>query len=278
MYVVQCTLILLVCALHTQCARILGVFNTPSISHQVVFQPIWRELSLRGHEVVVMTTDPLKDRSLVNLTEVDIGFLYGVVQQVVQVMSKGVGHWEMVDQMVTMGTLMTEDFLSHSEVLKIINDNETKYDVVLAEAIFPTTFAFAAKLKCPLVGVPSLNVLEHLHNSLGTPGHPILYPDLSTDYGANMSFWRKVDAVLYDMYSKYVYVYKFIPAMDKIVRKYFGNDTPSLLELQKNLSIVLLNSNPILHKPRPYGPNVIELGGRLHLQPKKPLPAVSSLR
>lgn len=276
MFALQYALILLMCSVQGWCARILGVFNAPSISHQIVFQPIWRELSLRGHEVVAITPNPLKDSRLVNLTEIDMGFLYDDVEHKVQDLMKGVSHWEMVDQMMVLSITMTEEFYSHDEVLKLINNNLTKFDVVIAEALFPITFAFAAKLKCPLVGIASLNVPEQLHSVIGTPGHPILYPDLMTDYGENMNFMRKVDAVLFDLYNKYSYTYKLIPALDKIVRKYFGNDMPSLLELQKNLSILLLNSHPILHKPRTYGPNVIEMGGRLHLKPKEPLPAVST--
>lgn len=42
-------------------ARILCVFQMAAVSHHQVFQPIWRELSLRGHEVVVITPYPLKE-------------------------------------------------------------------------------------------------------------------------------------------------------------------------------------------------------------------------
>lgn len=39
-------------------ARILAVYPTPSISHQVVFRPLMQELAKRGHDVVVITADP----------------------------------------------------------------------------------------------------------------------------------------------------------------------------------------------------------------------------
>ncbi|KAJ8708784.1 hypothetical protein PYW08_010166 [Mythimna loreyi] len=40
-------------------ARILAVYPVPSISHQVTFRPITMELVKRGHEVVVITADPM---------------------------------------------------------------------------------------------------------------------------------------------------------------------------------------------------------------------------
>jgi glucuronosyltransferase len=41
-------------------ARILGIFPTPSISHQLPFQTIMKALALRGHEITVISPDPLK--------------------------------------------------------------------------------------------------------------------------------------------------------------------------------------------------------------------------
>lgn len=45
----------------SESARILCVFQMPAVSHHQVFQPIWKELSVRGHEVVVVTPLPLKE-------------------------------------------------------------------------------------------------------------------------------------------------------------------------------------------------------------------------
>ncbi|KAJ8959692.1 hypothetical protein NQ318_021883 [Aromia moschata] len=58
------------------CANILGIMPTPSYSHQIVYTPLWKELSLRGHNVTVITTNPVRDPKLVNLTEIDIHFVY----------------------------------------------------------------------------------------------------------------------------------------------------------------------------------------------------------
>lgn len=74
--------VLIFCALlsFAQCANILFVTSFPSHSHQVMFQPVWKELSLRGHNVIAITPNPLRDESLTNLTEVDISKLYEKIQ------------------------------------------------------------------------------------------------------------------------------------------------------------------------------------------------------
>jgi glucuronosyltransferase len=55
-------LMLLCTAFQADSARILGIFPTPSFSHQIVFQTIMKALVARGHQVTVISTDPLKVR------------------------------------------------------------------------------------------------------------------------------------------------------------------------------------------------------------------------
>lgn len=71
----------ILCALLTvsQCANILFVTIFPNPSRQALFQPIWKELSLRGHNVVVITPNPLRDEKLTNLTEIDISKIYNLL-------------------------------------------------------------------------------------------------------------------------------------------------------------------------------------------------------
>lgn len=63
-------------------ARILGFFTVPSISHQQSFQSICKALALKGHEVTFITTDSLNDRSIGNLTEIDISQLYDILKTI----------------------------------------------------------------------------------------------------------------------------------------------------------------------------------------------------
>lgn len=256
------------------CAKILGVFNIASISHQVVFQPIWKELSLRGHEVTIMSPNPLKDPSLMNLTEIDLSFMYNSFEELKPQMSQSMDHWSMLEMMTVFTERNLEDLLQHQQVLKLINSNNTEFDVVLAEAMIPAVYAFASKFKCPLIGVASLSVPNPGHEAAGTPNHPILYPDLLTTFTENLSFLQKVEAVLYYFWQKYQYRYKLYPLMNRMVKKYFGENTPDVEDIASNMSMLFINTNPILHGPRPYGPNVIQMG-RMHLKQKRPLPAVS---
>jgi hypothetical protein len=53
-------LLLLHAVCSTKAARILGIFPTPSFSHQLPFQAIMKALASRGHHITVISPNPLK--------------------------------------------------------------------------------------------------------------------------------------------------------------------------------------------------------------------------
>lgn len=94
-------------------AKILGVFTIPSVSHQVMFQPIWKELSLRGHEVTVVTPNPLNDPTLTNLTEIDISFVYDAMNTLSTEISGVLDHWKIMKITFDLGPFLAEQILGH---------------------------------------------------------------------------------------------------------------------------------------------------------------------
>lgn len=256
-------------------SKILGVFPTPSISHQIVFQPIWKELSLRGHEVTVITPDPLKDPGLTNLTEIDISSCYKHLTGVVATFKTERTHWDFLNLMSDHHDLMWKDILENPGVASLLNDSTTNFDLVIGEFLHSTVTAFAYRYSAPFIAIASLSLVSTGHEAVGTPAHPLLYPDMLTTFGEDMTFYEKIDAVLYAIRFRYDYYNVFIPMFDKFARRYFGEDMPSLAVLERNVSMVFLNTNPVIHGARPYPPGVIELG-KMHIKPKKPLPTVSS--
>jgi len=64
------------------------------------------------------------------------------------------------------------------------------------------------------------------------------------------------------------------PATDAMIEQRFGPGLPPINEIVKNTSLMLINQYYALTGPRPYAPNVVEVGG-LQVGPQKPLPKVS---
>lgn len=65
----------------------------------------------------------------------------------------------------------------------------------------------------------------------------------------------------------------YLPAIDEMVRKIFGNNYPYMGDLEKKMLIALVNTHPSIDFPEPLSPNIIPVGG-LQIKEPKPLPKV----
>lgn len=69
-----------------------------------------------------------------------------------------------------------------------------------------------------------------------------------------------------------------MPRMEKKVRERFTfKDYPTLIELERKTSLMLVNTDKAMDAPEPLPPNVIQVGG-LQITEAKPLPDVSSIK
>ncbi|KAL0810811.1 hypothetical protein ABMA28_010123 [Loxostege sticticalis] len=272
-------LILTICALVAkhEAARILAVFPMPSFSHQVAFRPLTLELAKRGHEVIVITTDPIypKGKGPANFTEIDVHDLsYETWKK--HFVSESVTNGDKDDLYTQMSVAFKaankvfERQLSSPEVQDLIHDKSQKFDLLIVEAAVLAAVGFTHVFKVPVIQISSFGAVTHNLGTMGMPMHPIIHPTSLRQRVHNLSKWEKL-----------VEYYNFIrlerswavseEESDQILRKVFGPDAPKMSELRNNVDMLFLNVNPIWELNRPSPPNVIYTGG-LHQKPVKELP------
>lgn len=271
-------LVLLCCLFSTSVdsANILGMVFVPSYSHQVVFQPIWRELSLRGHKVTIITPNPLNDPNLTNLTEIDVNFTYDLLRKMELQNSvfKNTPPTEVLQKCYQLLSAIVEAQLSHAPVQALIKDKTKRFDLVFVEFLNPTIYALGARFNCPLIGITSLGTFLTGYDAVGNPTHPVLSPEFILPFMGKLGFYERLYSTYYNVYSRYYYHYTVLPKLDQMARRYISEDIPYLGDIEKNVSLLFLNVNPILHTPTPNVPAIIQLG-KMHIVQKKPLPKVS---
>lgn len=255
-------------------AKILCYFSFPSISHQVVYQPIWKELSLRGHEVLVLTPDPLNDATLTNLTEIDLSYTYSIVTDfnMPDRIYKDNGVTNVAEGFFELCEKLAKTQLQNVEVKNLLADKKRAFDVILVECFHPLAYIFAAKFKAAVIGVSSMDSFFNSHFAVGNPVHPALQPDLF--FPAYKGFYERLSNSYYTLWFRYHYNFHVLPNADRIAKAVAGNEIPYLGEVERNVSLLFLNVNPILHTVRPNVPAVVHLG-RMHLKKPKALPWVS---
>ncbi|XP_063618858.1 UDP-glucosyltransferase 2-like isoform X1 [Cydia splendana] len=256
-------------------ARILAVFPTPSISHQLPFRPLTQELARRGHEVVVITPDPAfpTGKAPENLTEIDVHDVsYATWKQIMTKINNGEqndfsSQYEIFSEAIR---TIFEQQTSVFEVKDIIKNQNDTFDLLLVEACFRQALGFSHVIKAPVISVSSLGAIFDNYEVIGAPTHPLLYPDVMNSRIYNLSLWEKV-GLYYNTFTL-KNLHKNVEAKENtIVRRIFGEDTPALSELQNNIDMLFLNIHPIWESNHPVPPSVVHIGG-IHQTPEKKLP------
>lgn len=145
-------------AKETECYRILAVVATPSYSHQIPYWSLWLELHERGHQVVLVTPNPIPGIESPNFTQIDISQGYGVMKDInfVQLRLEGkTWHEFALGQLRDINEDTVRRVFEAPQMKKLYApDSGEKFDVFLTEFLYmPCLYAFAHRFNVPIIGI-----------------------------------------------------------------------------------------------------------------------------
>lgn len=258
-------------------SEIMFVMPTPSRSHQFALQPIYRELSLKGHNVTAMTVYPMNEPSLSNLTEIDWSHTHHLMTDVFQFFRRAQEEsfsMQLLEDAITAITNITEEQLLHANVQDLIKDTTRKFDLVIVENFAFSYYFFAEKYDCPIVLTASMPLQTYNLNHMGAPDHPVLYPDRNLGFVSNLTFFQRILSVVYSFWFDYQLRWNMISIINRTASKHFELYNSTIEDMERErVSLLIETRIPVFHKPRALVPNIISISG-LHIQPEKPLPKV----
>lgn len=126
------------------------------------------------------------------------------------------------------------------------------------------------------IGLMSVNIHNFHRYVFGSPiipSHPSNW-ELNEQFGENPSFWQKLESFIGVWRYLYYWSTTFLNMEEASAKKYLGDDIPHVIDIMKNMSILLVNQNPVISYPRPELTNVIFFNS-FHIQ--KPPPALSKV-
>lgn len=101
--------------------------------------------------------------------------------------------------------------------------------------------------------------LQNCHRfNLGSPvlpSHPSNW-ELEDLTGLHLSFWRRLLNYVNTWLTIYSWFNDFVSKQQEIAEKYFGKDIPRVIDVARNMSLILMNREPLLAYARPEIPNV----------------------
>ncbi|XP_069690476.1 UDP-glycosyltransferase UGT5-like isoform X1 [Periplaneta americana] len=256
-------------------ANILAFFPAPSHSHMTLKSTLLRELTVRGHQLNVVSTAPEKT-PLANYTDIVVslpsfakivgGNPYNLEDNTL---------FETAIQTWHLGCGLCADVLSDTKVQELIHSKDLHFDLIIMEAFFSDCFLqFAYKFKAPVVKFCTFGGTHWMGDWVGNPSPPSYVPDAMLNLGDRMSFWERAFNLLGGTFFRLGRQLYYLPRLDAVVRNLFNvsEPLPRLVELEATTTtLVLLNSHFSISYPRPLTPSIVEVGG-LHVRPPRQLP------
>ncbi|KAJ8923417.1 hypothetical protein NQ315_001975 [Exocentrus adspersus] len=267
--------VLLSFAYSASCGNILVLVPAPFYSHQIAFTQIWKELSLRGHQVTLMTTVPHRDPALINLTEIDTSNAFKIVTdkyQITKTAENVLNMWNWYDIYAQINRDAAEEQLSNPKVQDLIHKSRNyHFDVVFVESYYAEFLAFGKLYNCPTVLTTSVDGHTEFHHAMGNPAHPILHADYATPFHGRLNFRERVVSTIYSLYVSLFETLYVTPGKQRIIDKYFTNMSANLRDLIKDVDMMFLDVNPVIQDARAIGPTTINIGMERNIVPKRPL-------
>lgn len=247
-------------------SRILAIFPVPFKEHQLVYRPLIERLANSGHDVTLLTTDPIDLRvagngSLIKrIDQIDLSFVYNLPVledlQTVSLNARG-----MLRNIFNVMRKISEAELQHPSVQELIAGNE-RFDLVMVEWSGVSLMnAFAHHFDAPLVGITNGGAYINAHEALGNPNHPVGYPSIFMPFTEDLSLLQRISSVFFAIWYRFYYYTEEIPKQNLIASENFGAQIPNLLEIEQSADLLLINSYQALGNVRPVGPTTIYLGG-----------------
>ncbi|XP_050356505.1 UDP-glucosyltransferase 2-like isoform X3 [Nymphalis io] len=232
-----------------------------------------QELARRGHDVTVITTDPVfpKGQSPQNITEIDVHDISYNMWTTFLKAYKGNEEYDQTQiKFVELLAGIFEEQMKTTDVQKLINDRNKKFDLLFIESCVRPALGFSYLYKVPVIEISSLGALYETFDKSGAATNRLLYPIAIRQRLNNLTLWDKIQELYIQFKGEYI-VAELVSSEDKMLQKIFGSNTPSVTELKKNVHMLFLNIHPIWDFNRPIPPNIVYLGG-LHQNPAKELP------
>ncbi|KAJ8722029.1 hypothetical protein PYW08_004431 [Mythimna loreyi] len=264
-------LLFLAVAKYVDSANILYVVPFTSKSHFIMLKPIGLELARRGHNVTVITgnrvPNPPKNYHQYMVDEKEIWDVIGGsrpnVFDMVEVTAEEFHH-----NVLWKGGLAFTELVLNSTEIKTLLKEDTKFDLVISEQFFQEAlYVLAHKYNAPLVLVTTFgNCMRH-NIANRNPLQLATVVSEFLDVRDPTSFWGRMRNLYFTVYEYVYWKYWYLESQEKLVKKYLPDlpkPVPSLIDLQKNASLILMNGHFSFDASAAYLPNAVEIGG-VHL-------------
>ncbi|XP_046661716.1 UDP-glucosyltransferase 2-like [Homalodisca vitripennis] len=252
-------------------ANILALLPVNCRSHFLVMEPLLLELHQRGHRLTVVSSFPQKT-TMANYTDIDFS---PQIPPLISVFTPEVLR-EKTSNVIKSALFITEihmticeQLIRHEKVINLLNET---FDLIIGEIFGSDCLNYIVyKLNAPFISWVVSTSSPWSSYRTGLPDNPSYIPNYFVDYGDEMNFVQRAISTVSLFTMKVLYYYYSELPSQRLAEEVFNENLPSLDEVNRQTSLVLVNSHFVFSQSRPFPPSVVEVGG-IHIRDIRPLP------
>ncbi|XP_063919413.1 UDP-glycosyltransferase UGT5-like [Zophobas morio] len=250
-------------------ANILAITTLLSPSHHLFHDVYLLELAERGHNITLLGHDEDK-HGHPNYTHIVMEGVYNQMRKSFDLMKmKDMSDWETIKSLWSYTELTCMMDFETQGLQKIIEyPSGFKFDLIIwdinnGQCLFPLIDKFG---RPPVIYInPFLNQPNTFKNVWQS-----YIPFMTHTHTDHMTFWQKIKTTFFNILLEITREIYLIPRQQELAESHFGKLNFTIKEIERNVSLMLTNHNPVFNYVEALPPNIIPIGG-LHVQPK-PLP------
>lgn len=133
--------------------------------------------------------------------------------------------------------------------------------------------AWNRHLNIPMIDIVTMSSTDWMNTPHGNPSNLAVEPSILAPYTTPMTFFERLGNFLISTSAEFLFNY-YSREQDEYVQKYFGPGYPSVVEMQKDLSLILINYHQSLDGIRAFTPAIVPVGGLHVIDRNETLPQV----
>lgn len=261
-------------------AKILGLMTLASPSHYIWNRALMLELVRRGHQVTVFSPDQEK-QPVANYTNLVVEGIYeGIDDDFDYMDTLSQTRLETLHYLLGWCRFVCEKTLQSSAARRLLEMSKTeRFDLVVVDVtVADCSYGFLHSFgNPPTVGVTAFGLPPWSHHMFGNQVNPSYVNTYDLPFTDRMTLLERAANLFYHLYVVLVRDIVYLPEVDRLSRNFFGQDLPTVKELEGRVSMVLANAHYVINHPQPYVPAIVSVAG-LQLGEPKTLPQVLQLR
>ncbi|XP_050424431.1 UDP-glycosyltransferase UGT5-like [Adelges cooleyi] len=255
--------------------NVLAFLPTKARSHYAAFEPLLKELAVRGHNVTVLSPFPLENPpATYHHLQVELDVDDSIVNPLNA--AKTINTLLIPFKTWSKWPRFTEKVISKPSVQNLIHSKDLNFDLVIFENFNHECFVtMGHKFQAPVVQIIPAVPNAGTARWHGNPYIGSYIPEILSGLSDHMTFAERLtNTVLTLMHTTLSSIF-YLPKQRDLMDKYFnytGWETrPSMDSMLKNVSLTLLNTHFSVGIPRPLVPTYVDVAG-MHLKSASSLP------